>query len=281
MSNPPKLLTADDLHLFNEGRHFRIYEKFGAQLTQENSRGGVRFTVWAPAAESVSLIGDFNDWQKGREFLEPVGSSGLWSGFVNGVAKGARYKYHIRSRHSGYEVDKADPVGFLCEKAPRTASVVWDQDYRWGDETWMRERAQKQALDRAFAIYELHVGSWARKANEDNRPLSYKELAQALPSYVKEQGFTHVEFMPLMEHPFYGSWGYQSTGYFAPSSRYGSPQDLMALIDALHQAGLGVIFDWVPSHFWPRCFISITRAKRASGFRTNTGAAKTSRPSPF
>ena len=238
------LLSDDDLHLFNEGSQLRLYEHLGAHLAE----GGTAFAVWAPNAKSVHVIGDWNGWDKGKQALRARGLSGIWEGFVPGVGQGAKYKFHIESR-TGYRVDKADPLAFHAETPPRTASVVWDLAYRWGDARWLSERGQRGALDAPISIYELHLGSWRRVPDEGNRPLSYRELAAPLCEYLKRLGFTHVEFLPVMEHPFYGSWGYQTTGYFAPTSRYGTPQDLMFLIDQLHQAGIGVILDWVPSHF--------------------------------
>src|SRR5438105_4676720 len=238
------LLSEDDLHLFNEGSHLALYRHLGAHLQE----GGTSFAVWAPNARVVNVIGDWNDWNKHQDALQLRGKSGIWEGFVAGVGKGAKYKFHLEAE-GGYRVDKADPLAIHSETPPRTASVVWDLDYRWGDSRWMEERAPRSALGAPISIYEMHIGSWRRLPQEGNRPLTYRELAAPLCEYVKRLGFTHVEFLPLMEHPFYGSWGYQTTGYFAPTSRYGTPQDLMYLIDQLHQAGVGVILDWVPSHF--------------------------------
>jgi 1,4-alpha-glucan branching enzyme len=194
-------------------------------------------------------MGDFNGWDKARHPLRLLGASGIWQGFVPGLGPGAVYKYHVRSRMNGYAVDKADPVAFRQEPPPRTGSVVWDLAYAWSDGEWMRQRGERNSVARPLSIYEVHAGSWRRVPEERNRPLGYRELAGPLADYVQEMGFTHVELLPLMEHPFYGSWGYQTTGYFAPTSRYGSPQDLMFLVDSLHQRGIGVILDWVPSHF--------------------------------
>lgn len=236
-----------DLFLFNEGTHSRLWEKMGCHLSQEGGQEGARFAVWAPDAESVAVMGDFNGWDKGSFPLQAVGSSGIWQGFVPGVKQGDAYKYHVRSRYAGYKVDKCDPFAVHTETPPRTASKVWDLGYEWGDGGWMAQRRMRNSLDAPWSIYELHLGSWMR--GENNRFLTYGELADRLSSYVKDMGFTHVEFLPVMEHPFYGSWGYQTTGYFAPTSRYGSPQDFMYLIDRLHQEGIGVILDWVPSHF--------------------------------
>ena len=245
----PSLLTETDLYLFGEGTHFRLYEKLGAHYICSGPQRGTYFAVWAPNAEKVSVMGDFNNWSKESHALTPRGDSGIWEGFIPGVEIGTIYKFHICSRYSGYCVDKADPFAFYSEVPPRTGSIVWDLSYEWHDQHWMEERARRNSLNSPISIYEVHLGSWMRVPEEDNRPLTYRELAQRLPQYVKEMGFTHVEFLPVMEHPFYGSWGYQTTGYFAPTSRYGSPQDLMFLIDTLHQNDIGVILDWVPSHF--------------------------------
>ena len=246
---PFSLLTEDDLFLFNQGTHFQIHTKLGAHPATFAGTTGTFFAMWAPNANWVSVIGDFNGWDKARHPLRPRGSSGIWEGFVPGVHRGAVYKFHIGSHHRGYRVDKADPCGLLHETPPRTGSIVWDLDYAWGDTDWMRSRAQRNRLGAPMSIYEVHLGSWMRVPEDGFRSLSYGELADRLVPYVAEMGFTHVELLPVMEHPFYGSWGYQTTGYFAPSSRYGVPQDFMALIDRFHQAGIGVILDWVPSHF--------------------------------
>ena len=246
------LLTEHDIYLFREGTHGRAYEKLGAHiLAADGSRpAGTHFAVWAPNAASVAVIGDFNDWNPDAHRLAPrADSSGIWQGFVADVGRGTLYKYHIISRHAGYTVAKSDPFAFRCEIPPRTASVVWDLAYEWDDAQWLGTRAQANALDAPWSIYEVHPGSFRRVPEEDNRPLSYRELAHALADHVLELGFTHVELMPVMEHPFYGSWGYQVTGYFAPTSRYGTPQDFMYFVDHLHRSGIGVILDWVPSHF--------------------------------
>ncbi len=244
-ADAPAALTSQDLYLFNEGSHFRLYDKLGAHPED----GGTRFAVWAPDAREVSVIGDFNGWEKGRSCLEPAGDSGIWHGYIPGLESGALYKYHIRSRYHGYVVDKADPCGFFHEVAPKTASVTWKLDYDWGDGDWIAARRNRNRLEDPISIYEVHLGSWRRVAGEGYRSLHYREIAEALTDHVSRLGFTHVEFMPVMEHPFFGSWGYQVTGYFAPSSRYGTPQDFMYLVDTLHRAGIGVILDWVPSHF--------------------------------
>lgn len=237
-------LDDEDLWLFNEGEHLRLYEVLGAQIVD----GGLtNFAVWAPNAGRVSVLTDAAGWQPGVDELEPLGSSGIWTGRFGHCPSGTLYKFHIESRANGHIVDKADPFAFHAEQPPRTASVVWDLGYDWGDEQWMADRAAHNALDAPITIYEVHLGSWRHVA--EHRSLDYRELAEPLTRYVLDNGFTHVEFMPVMEHPFYGSWGYQTTGYFAPTSRFGIPQDFMHLIDALHRAGIGVILDWVPSHF--------------------------------
>ncbi len=243
------LLTADDLHLFNEGTHYRLAEKLGAHLIEREGAPGANFAVWAPNAETVSVIGDFNGWRAGEHRLMPRGGSGIWEGWIPKLGPGTIYKYHIRSRHDGYQIEKSDPYGFYHEPPPRTASRLWQLDYEWHDQEWMQRRGSANVHPAPISIYEVHLGSWARMPEEKNRPLTYRELAPRLASYIKDLGFTHVEFLPVMEHPFYGSWGYQTTGYFAPTSRYGSPQDFMQLVDVLHQHGIGVILDFVPSHF--------------------------------
>ncbi|RPJ86557.1 MAG: 1,4-alpha-glucan branching protein GlgB [Acidobacteria bacterium] len=243
------LLTNDDLHFFNEGTHLQLHEKLGSHLVEIDGQRGVTFAVWAPNARKVSVIGNFNGWSKESHPLSPRGQTGIWEGFVPGVGKGAVYKYHVVARDRDYRVDKADPFAFHAETPPKTGSVVWDLDYQWNDAGWMENRGRRQALDAPVSIYEVHLGSWMRVPEEDNRSLTYREIAPKLAEYVRRLGFTQVEFLPLMEHPFYGSWGYQTTGYFAPTSRYGTPQDFMYLIDVLHQNEIGVILDWVPSHF--------------------------------
>jgi 1,4-alpha-glucan branching enzyme len=243
------LLSGDDLHLFNEGTHAHLHQKLGAHLLQRGGVAGTYFAVWAPNARTVSAVGDFNGWDPSANPLQPKESSGIWEGLVPGVVKGALYKFHIESRHAGYRVDKTDPFAFFCEISPKTASIVWDLAYDWEDGTWMAERGGRDSLDAPMAIYEMHLGSWMRAPNGSGTPLSYRDLAPRLAEYLTRQNFTHVEFLPVMEHPFYGSWGYQTTGYFAPTSRYGTPQDFMYLVDHLHRHGIGVILDWVPSHF--------------------------------
>lgn len=244
-----KFISDDDLHLFNEGTHFRLYEKLGAHLTSVDGVEGAYFAVWAPNAERVHVIGDFNHWNKSSHPLRSKGNSGIWEGFVPGVRQGATYKYHIASRYNGYRVDKADPIGFFYQVSPNTASLVWDLTFEWHDAGWMHDRGKRLKLDSPVSIYEVHLGSWMRVPEENNRYLTYREMAPKLAEYVERLGFTHVELLPVTEHPFYGSWGYQTTGYFAPTSRFGTPQDLMYLIEYLHQHNIGVILDWVPSHF--------------------------------
>ncbi len=242
-------LTDYDVHLFNQGSHFTLYEKMGAHPMRVEGDDGVYFAVWAPNAKSVDVIGDFNQWEEGRHPLAPVESSGIWAGFIPGVGKGEIYKYRVHSHVGDYRADKADPFAFYSETPPRSGSVVWSLDYRWEDESWMECRGACNGREAPISIYEMHLGSWRRVPGEENRSLTYREIAPQLADHMLRTGFTHVEFLPLMEHPFEGSWGYQITGYFSPTSRYGTPQDLMYLIDYLHQRGLGVILDWVPSHF--------------------------------
>lgn len=244
----PEWFTADELYLFGEGRYFRAYQKLGAHLAQVDGQEGVHFAVWAPNAHYVAVIGSFNGWKVGSNPLHAVGASGIWAGFIPNIQSGAVYKYHIQSRHSGYKVDKADPYAFYAEVPSKTASVVHSLENDWNDQTWMATRKERNSLRAPHSVYEVHLGSWRRTA-DGFRPLSYRELAVELVQYLVEMNFTHVEFMPIMEHPYDGSWGYQSTGYFAPTSRYGTPQDFMYLVDCLHQNGIGVILDWVPSHF--------------------------------
>jgi 1,4-alpha-glucan branching enzyme len=242
-------LGEQDLYLFNEGTHYRLYEKLGAHPGERDGAAGTWFAVWAPDALRVSVIGDWNGWEKEADPLARRGGSGLWEGFAAGAAPGMRYKYHVVSLHRGYRADKADPFAFHAEPPPRQASVIWDLDYEWSDGAWMAARGERQSAKAPISIYEVHLGSWRRVPEEGNRMLSYREIAPLLAEHVLRLGFTHVELLPVMEHPFYGSWGYQTTGYFAPTSRYGTPQDFMFLVDHLHQRGIGVILDWVPSHF--------------------------------
>jgi 1,4-alpha-glucan branching enzyme len=244
-----RLLTDQDIYLFNEGTHYKLYDHLGAHETTADGARGTAFAVWAPNAERVTVMGDFNGWNNGSHNLRPRASSGIWQGFVPGVGHGDAYKYHVYSRYNGYRVDKADPYAFASEVPSRTASRVWNLDYEWTDSEWMANRSRQNGLSAPISIYEVHLGSWMRVPEEGNRALTYREIALKLAGHVKKLGFTHVELMPVMEHPFYGSWGYQVTGYFAPSARYGTPQDLMYLIDVLHHFGIGVFLDWVPAHF--------------------------------
>ena len=243
------LFTDFDISLFKTGKHFRLYEKFGAHQLIVDGVEGMYFAVFAPSASSVSVIGNFNYWN-GEEHKLNVrwDSSGIWEGFCPGVRHGELYKYRIHSDHFDGHKDKADPFAFFAEHTPKTSSISWELGYDWNDLDWMQNRPQHQALDQAFSVYEMHLGSWKRK-EKTHDPLSYIELAEDLTSYLKHMGYTHVEFLPITEFPYDMSWGYQVTGYFAPTSRYGSPQEFMYLVDRLHQAGIGVILDWVPAHF--------------------------------
>ncbi|MEM9000091.1 MAG: 1,4-alpha-glucan branching protein GlgB [Bacteroidota bacterium] len=245
---PHSFLTDFDINLFKAGKHFRLYEKLGAHVAEVDGVKGTYFAVWAPSAKSVSVIGSFNHWQTAEhELFVRWDASGIWEGFIPGVEKGSLYKYAIVSHHNDIHTEKADPFARYCERPPHTASVVWEAPYEWKDQKWMANRAGHNGLDKPYSVYEVHLGSW--KKNEGWQSLSYVELADELVRYVKEMGFTHVEFMPVMEYPYDPSWGYQLTGYFAPTSRFGKPEDLKLLIDRLHQNGIGVILDWVPSHF--------------------------------
>ena len=250
MAQAPGRLTDYDIYLLKQGSHFRLFDKLGAHVMEMDGKQGVHFSVWAPNAESVSLVGDFNGWNpEAHAMTVRQDGSAVWETFQPGVKAGAIYKYHIRSRHLGYRANKADPFAVCSEVPPRTGSVVWDLQYKWNDDDWMAQRKNASAHDAPMSIYEVHLGSWRRIPEEGNRFLTYRELAATLPQYVQEMGFTHVELMPVTEHPFYGSWGYQCTGFFAPTARYGTPEDFMTLVDALHQHGIGIILDWVPSHF--------------------------------
>jgi 1,4-alpha-glucan branching enzyme len=242
------LLTEFDIHLFREGRHYKLYEKLGSHPITLNRRKGVYFAVWAPAASKVCVSGNFNFWNRDSHPLHVRwDGSGIWEGFIPGVGHGEIYKYIITNADSGEVMEKFDPFARRHEPAPATASQVWKGDYKWKDKKWMKQRSSSPA--QPLSIYELHFGSWRRNLDESNSSLSYAEMAQQLVDYIKELQFTHVEFLPLTEHPFYGSWGYQSVGFFAPTARYGTPEELMFLVDLLHQHNFGVLFDWVPSHF--------------------------------
>jgi 1,4-alpha-glucan branching enzyme len=245
-----RVITEYDLYLFAQGRHTRIYEKLGAHLTRIGEADGVHFAVWAPNADRVSVVGDFNAWDGRVHPMRRLGMSGVWEIFLPGLAEGQRYKYEIRSARGGDVLLKADPYGFRCELPPLTASIVARRDHVWNDADWFAERASRHEwLNRPMAIYEVHLGSWARVPEDGNRWLTYRELADRLVPYVKEMGYTHVELLPVMEHPFFGSWGYQGTGFFAPTSRFGTPGDFKAFVERCHQQGIGVILDWVPGHF--------------------------------
>ena len=245
---PLSLFTDFDIDLFKAGKHYRLYEKLGAHLIEVDGQKGVYFAVWAPSAKAVSVVGDFNYWVEGEHPLNVRwDGSGIWEGFIPGVDKGSKYKYKIHLHHNDIKTEKADPFAFYCEKPPQTASIVWDTHHKWKDTKWMANRRDKNGLDKPNSVYEVHLGSWRRA--EGNRFLSYIELADELVAYVKDLNFTHVEFMPVMEYPYDPSWGYQLVGYFAPTSRFGKPDDFMVLVDKLHQASIGVILDWVPSHF--------------------------------
>jgi 1,4-alpha-glucan branching enzyme len=249
MVKPFSLLTDFDIALFKSGKHFRLYEKMGSHLVELDGQKGVAFSVWAPNAKSVSVTGDFNRWNPGSHPLKPRwDSSGIWEGFIPGIGKGTVYKYHIET-NMGVALDKGDPYARLWETPPQTASVVWEFDHDWHDEKWMKNRRELAGKPQPWSVYEVHPGSWKKIAQDGNRSLSYRELAADLVPYVKEMGFTHVELMPVMEHPYFPSWGYQITGFFAPTSRAGQPEDFMYLVEKFHEAGIGVILDWVPSHF--------------------------------
>jgi 1,4-alpha-glucan branching enzyme len=247
--NQASLLTDFDLYLFNEGTHVRVYEKLGAHPTTQDGKSGVYFAVWAPNADAVSVIGDFNNWDPDRNPLKPRGASGIWEGFVPDIGQGVHYKYSIKPRFSAKRIDKADPYGFAAELRPSTASVVWDlTSYQWQDQEWLSKRTERQAFDAPMSMYEVHLGSWKR-APDTQDFLSYRELAQQLAEYCQSMGYTHLELLPISEHPYDPSWGYQTVGYFAPTSRFGTPDDFKAFVDILHQAGIGVLLDWVPAHF--------------------------------
>jgi 1,4-alpha-glucan branching enzyme len=244
-------LSELDVYLFKQGNHTKLYEKLGSHIMEYNGRAGVYFAVWAPNAQRVSVRGDFNHYHTDTHPLQLRGDeSGIWEGFIEGVEIGLTYKYHIVSKFHNIIHDKSDPFAFYSEKPSKSASRVWSiAEYGWGDRVWMNERYAHNAHSAPISVYEMHLGSWMRKVEEENRYLTYRELAVELVDYMKRMHYTHVEFMPLTEYPFFGSWGYQVVGYFAATARFGTPQDLMYLIDTLHQNGVGVIMDWVPSHF--------------------------------
>jgi 1,4-alpha-glucan branching enzyme len=243
-------LTDFDTYLWAEGTHTRSYEKLGAHVGARDGTAGTHFAVWAPNANRVAVIGDFNGWNPDTHLMNPVRSSGIWECFIPGVGPGALYKYMVSSQYHGHRAEKADPYAFAAELRPFSASKVCDlSGHEWGDEEWMKRRGRAHALDAPIAIYEVHLGSWRRVPDEGDRWLTYRELAPLLADYVLDLGYTHVEFLPVSEHPLDASWGYQTIGYFAPTSRFGSPHDFMYLVDHLHQKGIGVILDWVPAHF--------------------------------
>ncbi|WP_411895662.1 1,4-alpha-glucan branching protein GlgB [Winogradskyella sp. A2] len=243
------LFTDFDIDLFRSGKHYRLYEKFGSHITTVNGVKGTYFAVWAPSAKMVSVVGDFNYWLEGDHKLNVRwDGSGIWEGFIPNIDKGNTYKYKIHSSHNDIKTEKADPYARRCEHPPNTASIVWDDNYKWKDSKWMKNRKEHNAIDAPFSVYEVHLGSW-KKQIEENRFLSYTELADDLVAYVKDMNFTHVELMPIMEYPYDPSWGYQLTGYFAPTSRFGYPEEFKLLVDKLHQNDIGIILDWVPSHF--------------------------------
>jgi len=242
------LFTDFDIDLFKGGKHYRLYDKLGSHITKLDGVKGTYFAVWAPSAKAVSVVGDFNSWNENEHKLNVCwDSSGIWEGFIPSVGSGETYKYKIQSNNNDIWTEKADPFARQCEHPPKTASVIWDSDYKWKDKDWMGYRKEKNGLDRPYSVYEVHLGSWKR--NKDGDFLTYKELAKDLVGYVKEMGYTHIEFMPIMEYPYDPSWGYQLTGYFAPTSRFGTPEEFKLLVDAFHQNDIGVILDWVPSHF--------------------------------
>lgn len=251
-------LSDQDLYLFNEGNEHFIYNKLGAHIREHQGVKGVSFSVWAPSARRVSIVGDFNNWDGRYHPARALGSSGVWELFIPGLEAGMKYKYEIHGA-DGYLHLKTDPYATYFEAPPHNASIIWQLDgYEWNDSEWMAKRAERQNLRKPISIYECHLGSWKRKVEDGNRPLTYREVAHELTAYLLENGYTHVEFLPLAEHPFDGSWGYQVTGYFAPTQRFGSPQDFMFLVDTLHQNGIGVIMDWVPAHF-PKDAFSLAR----------------------
>lgn len=248
-SDTYSLFTDFDIYLFKSGKHFKLYEKLGAHVVTMGGEAGTYFAVWAPNAQAVSIIGNFNHWQPGTHVMQARwDQSGIWEAFLPHIGHGEAYKYAITTQE-GHLLEKADPFAFYCEVPPQTASIVWQKKYTWQDKKWLEHRREQTHKPKPYSVYEVHMGSWRKKVEEGNRSLSYRELATELVDYVKYMGFTHVEFMPVMEHPFYGSWGYQLTGYFAPTARYGTPEDFMFLVNSFHQAGIGVILDWVPSHF--------------------------------
>lgn len=242
------LFTDFDINLFKGGKHYRLYDKLGSHIVEVDGVKGTYFAVWAPSAKAVSVVGNFNMWNAEEHRLNVRwDSSGIWEGFIPNIGKGEIYKYKIQSSNNDIWTEKADPFARFCEHPPNTASIIWTAEHDWKDDAWMGYRKDKNGLDKPYSVYEVHLGSWKKSA--DNKFLTYKEFAKDLVEYVKEMGFTHVEFMPVMEYPYDPSWGYQLTGYFAPTSRFGSPEEFKMLIDTFHQNDIGVILDWVPSHF--------------------------------
>ncbi len=242
------LLTDYDTNLFKAGKYYKAYEKLGSHIIEVDGQWGTYFAVWAPNAEKVAVMGNFNGWNRTSHPLNSRWDhSGIWEGFVPGIGRGELYKYAILSK-DGRALEKGDPFALFWEIPPNTASIVWDLEYEWQDKDWLKKRKDVAGLDKPYSVYECHIGSWRKKAG-GAESLSYREMADELVEYVKDMGFTHIEFMPVMEHPYFPSWGYQITGYFAPTSRFGLPEDFMYLVDKFHQAGIGVLLDWVPSHF--------------------------------
>ena len=244
-----KVITDYDLYLFGEGNHTHIYDKLGAHPLTADGVDGVHFAVWAPNAQRVSVVGDFNNWDGREHPMTLLGASGVWDTFVPTARQGQRYKFEIHTRHGALTL-KADPYGAAFELAPATAAIICRPDYQWQDDEWMGARASRGSwFDRPMTTYEVHLGSWARIPEEGDRYLTYDELASRLVPYVKEMGYTHIELLPVMEHPFSGSWGYQVTGFYAPTSRFGTPAQFKAFVDECHRNDIGVILDWVPGHF--------------------------------
>jgi 1,4-alpha-glucan branching enzyme len=246
----PPFLTEFDLHLMGEGTHYLKYKKLGSHVIELNGVKGVCFAVWSPNAQRVSVIGNFNNWDGRVHMMRVRGSSGIWELFIPDLKEGEIYKYEIKSKHGGQLITKADPYAFYSEIRPKTASVVYDLDqYKWNDDRWMKERAKKNVLDTPVSTYEVHLGSWKRVTEDDNRFLTYREMADTLLPYVKDMGYTYLQLLPVSEHPLDESWGYQTIGYFACTSRFGTPDDFRYFVDKCHQEGVGVIIDWVPAHF--------------------------------
>jgi len=245
-----QFITDFDVHLFSEGSHYRLYQKLGAHIVEENGKKGTHFAVWAPSAKSVTVVGDFNKWNPTATAMEPLQLSGIWTCFVPGIEEGFNYKYHITPSNGMPASERCDPFAFAAEVRPKTASIIWDiSKYEWNDAQWMKSRGKRNGIDGPVSVYEVHLGSWMRVPEEENRWLTYAELAEKLTAYVVKMGYTHIELLPVAEHPLDSSWGYQVTGYFAPTSRFGTPEDFMHFVDTLHQNDIGVLVDWVPGHF--------------------------------